>query len=211
MVTEPPLPPDVLVRAYRRGIFPMADPITGRLEWYRPDPRAVIPLDDFRVRPSLRRVVRSGRFEVVADRAFEAVMRACAEPRGDDDLPWIDERLVRAYAGLHGVGLAHSVEARRGGRLVGGLYGVAIGAAFCGESMFVRPEAGGTDASKVCLVHLVRWLRHRGYTLLDTQFTNPHLLQFGCVEIPAAAYLARLADAVDRDVTWGEFEPLDED
>ena len=94
---------------------------------------------------------------------------------------------------------------------MGGLYGVAVGAAFCGESMFVRPEAGGTDASKVCLVHLVRWLRHRGYTLLDTQFTNPHLLQFGCVEIPAEAYLARLADAVDRDVTWGEFEPLDED
>jgi leucyl/phenylalanyl-tRNA--protein transferase len=134
-------------------------------------------------------------------------MRACAKPRSRDDLPWIDDRLITAYAGLHRLGHAHSVEASWEGTLVGGLYGVQIGAAFFGESMFVFPNLGGTNASKICLVHLVGHMRRRGFTLLDTQFVNPHLRQFGCIEIPRAEYLHRLADAVARPVTWGEFEP----
>jgi leucyl/phenylalanyl-tRNA--protein transferase len=199
--------PELLLWAYRRGIFPMADPITGEMGWYSPDPRGIIPLVGFRVSRNLARAVRQRRFDIRCDTAFGEVMRACAKPRSRDDLPWIDDRLITAYAGLHRLGHAHSVEAWREGTLVGGLYGVQIGAAFFGESMFVFPNLGGTNASKICLVHLVGHMRRRGFTLLDTQFVNPHLRQFGCIEIPRAEYLHRLADAVARPVTWGEFEP----
>ncbi|MDY7109503.1 MAG: leucyl/phenylalanyl-tRNA--protein transferase [Planctomycetota bacterium] len=199
--------PELLLWAYGRGIFPMADPITGEMGWYSPDPRGIIPLAGFRVPRTLARTVRQGRFDIRSDTAFEAVMRACARPRSRDDLPWIDERLIGAYVGLHRLGHAHSVEAWREGTLVGGLYGVQVGAAFFGESMFVFPNLGGTNASKICLVHLVGHLRRRGFILLDTQFINPHLEQFGCIEISRAEYLRRLADAIVRPVSWGRLEP----
>jgi leucyl/phenylalanyl-tRNA--protein transferase len=196
----------LLLSAYRRGWFPMADPLTGLVRWYHPDPRAIFPLEEFHVPDTLARELRRGRFEVRSDTAFERVMRACAEPRSDDDLTWIDDRMVEAYVGLFGAGHAHSVEAWRDGRLVGGLYGVHAGGAFMGESMFCRPDLGGTDASKVCLAHLVGWLRHRGFGLLDTQYATPHLERFGCREVPREEYLALLAGALARPAAWGAFD-----
>ena len=211
---SPPLPltPDRLLAAYRRGWFPMADPLTRAIEWFNPDPRAIFPLespDAFHVPASLGREVRQGRFEIRCDTSFEQVVRACASPRGEEDLTWIDQRIVDAYTRLRRIGHAHSVEAWCEGRLVGGLYGVHVGGAFMGESMFSDAGLGGTNASKVCLVHLVRWLRHRGFGLLDTQFHTPHLARFGCVEVPREEYLLLLAEAVDRDVGWGSFRTLD--
>ena len=194
--------PEILLAAYRRGVFPMVDPRTGRVEWFSPDPRAIIPLHRFHVPKSLARRVRSGRFEITSDTDFEAVMRACATPGPGRESTWIDERLVEAYVGLHLRGSAHSVEAWLGDRLVGGLYGVHIGGAFCGESMFSRPEEGGTDASRVCLVHLVGWLREAGFTLLDTQFWTPHLERFGCLEISRRRYLELLGRALAVRASW---------
>lgn len=196
---------DLLLSAYRRGWFPMADPATGWIEWYSPDPRAVFPLDAFHVPRNLEREIRRRRFDIRSDTAFEAVMRACAEPRGGEDGRWIDEQMIAAYLALHRLGHAHCLEAWLDDALVGGLYGVQLGGAFFGESMFSRPARGGTNASKVCLAHLVRWMRHRGFQLLDTQFRTPHLEQFGCVEIRRRDYLSVLAQAVDRDVSWGTF------
>jgi leucyl/phenylalanyl-tRNA--protein transferase len=187
---------ELLLRVYASGIFPMVDPRSGAIGYYSPDPRAVIPLDRFHVPRSLARVVAKRPFELRTDTAFERVIRACAEPRADRRETWLDERLIAAYVELHERGFAHSVEAFRDGELVGGLYGVQLGAAFFGESMFSRPEQGGTDASKVCLVELVRILREHGFTLLDTQFTTRHLARFGCVEIPRARYLELLERAL---------------
>jgi leucyl/phenylalanyl-tRNA--protein transferase len=192
----------LLLRVYASGIFPMVDPRSGAIGYYSPDPRAVIPLERFHVPRSLARVVAKGAFELRTDTAFERVIRACAEPRADRRETWLDERLIGAYVELHERGFAHSVEAWRDERLVGGLYGVQIGAAFFGESMFSRPEQGGTDASKVCLVELVRVLRAGGFALLDTQFTTRHLERFGCVEIPRARYLELLEDAIHRPARW---------
>jgi len=205
--SEPPVDQapsaDLLLAAYLQGIFPMADPDTGTIDWFSPDPRGIIPLDEgFHVPRTVARLVRQARFEIVADRDFAGVMRACADPRPQEPETWIDERLVTAYCELHRRGFAHSVEAWRDGRLVGGLYGVHIGAAFFGESMFVRPGDGGSGASKVCLVHLVEHLRAVGGRLLDTQFTNPHLDRFGCREVPRAIYLRQLEDATRRPVDW---------
>jgi leucyl/phenylalanyl-tRNA--protein transferase len=183
--------------AYRRGVFPMADSESGELGWYSPDPRAVIPLDRFHVPRSLVRLMRQQRFELRTNTAFEAVMRACAEAAPGRESSWIDERLIEVYAELHRMGAAHSIEAWRDGQLVGGLYGVHLGRAFCGESMFSRPESGGTDASKVCLARLVDCLSGRGFELLDTQFLTPHLARFGCVELPRARYLELLAAALE--------------
>ena len=182
----------LLLRAYAQGIFPMADPRTGRIDYYSPDPRAVLPLDDFHVPKSLARVAKSGVFELRSDTAFERVIRACAEPRPDRRETWLDERLIEPYLELHRAGFAHSVEAWRDGELVGGLYGVHLGGAFFGESMFSRPERGGRDSSKLCLVELVERLRAGGFRLLDTQFKTAHLARFGCVEISRKSYLARL-------------------
>ena len=204
-----------LLEAYARGLFPMGEP-DGSVSWYDPDPRGVIPLEPggLRVSRSLRQRVRSGVFQITSDGAFEDVIRACAEPRPgrDGGQTWIDERFVTIYTALHRRGRAHSVEAWRVDgdgrrRLVGGLYGVRLGALFAGESMFSRPLLGGTDASKVCLVHLVAHLRARGFTLLDTQFQNDHLARLGCVEISRDAYHGRLRDAIARDVAWGAFDP----
>lgn len=170
------------------GVFPMGDE-DGRILWFSPDPRGILPLDRFHVPRSLGRVVRSGRFEIRLSTAFDEVMRACAD-RGQT---WISEEIIASYWRLHRLGHAHSVEAWREGRLVGGLYGVALGAAFFGESMFHRE----TDASKVALVALVRRLRDRGFRLLDTQWMTPHLRRFGGVEIPRLRYLDLLGQALD--------------
>ena len=193
---------ELLLRAYARGIFPMADPRTGAIDWYSPDPRAVIPLDTFHVPKSVARVAKSGAFELRSDSDFESVIRACSESRPGRKESWLDERLIGAYLELHRAGFAHSVEAWRDGVLVGGLYGVHIGAAFFGESMFSRPESGGRDSSKVCLVELVDRLRAGRFQLLDTQFVTPHLARFGCVEISRGEYLERLEEALERRGRW---------
>jgi len=198
--------PELLVWAYCRGIFPMADPDTAEMGWYSPDPRGIIPLAGFRIPKNVARAARQGRFDIRSDTAFQRVIEACAAPRARDNPTWIDTRLINAYAGLFEMGRAHSVEAWRDGELVGGLYGVHLGAAFFGESMFVRPESGGTNASKICLVHLVRHLKRRNFALLDTQFVNPHLEQFGCTEISREEYLRRLGEAIARPAVWGRFE-----
>jgi leucyl/phenylalanyl-tRNA--protein transferase len=187
--------PALLVRAYREGIFPMALD-DGEIGWFSPDPRAIIPLDAFHVPGRLARVVRSGRFEIRIDTSFEAVMRACGERPGEGT--WISDEILESYVALHRLGLAHSVETWRDGRLAGGLYGVSLGGAFFGESMFHRE----TDASKVALVALVDRLRRRGYVLLDTQWTTPHLEQFGTIEIPRSEYLARLDDALEKSCAF---------
>jgi len=164
----------------------------GQIGWFSPDPRGVIPLDGFRIPSRLARVLRQGRFEVSIDRDFAGVMGACAERPADGT--WISDAILESYQALHRLGLAHSVETRREGRLVGGLYGVHLGAAFFGESMFHRE----TDASKVALVALVDRLQRRGFRLLDVQWVTPHLERFGAIEIPRAAYLRRLRAALDK-------------
>ncbi len=190
------LAPALLIRAYRQGIFPMALE-DGQIGWFSPDPRGVLPLDDrFHLPSRLARVIRSQAFEVDVDRDFEGVMRACAERR--DEGTWISDEILESYAALYQLGLAHSVECRQAGRLVGGLYGVHLGGAFFGESMFHRV----TDASKVALVALVERLRRRGFALLDVQWLTPHLARFGGIEIPRTEYLAALKDALRRPCEW---------
>lgn len=169
----------------------MAD-AAGTISWYSPDPRAVLEHDDFHVSRSLRARLRQHYFEIRVDTAFAAVMRACAAPRAAEDGTWINDEFIETYSALHGMGLAHSVEAWRDDCLVGGLYGVSIGAAFMGESMFSRLP----DASKVCLAALVERLKTRGYTLHDTQFLTPHLATLGARLIPRRTYLARLRAAL---------------
>jgi leucyl/phenylalanyl-tRNA--protein transferase len=183
------LEPAIVLEAYRCGIFPWYDVGTPVL-WWSPDPRCVLPLEGLHVPRRLARTMRSGRFAITYDRDFEAVMHACDENRTDGS--WIHDDIVRCYGALHRMGHAHSVEVRQGGRLVGGLYGVAFAAGFAAESMFHRVP----DASKIALVALVRHLRERGFRLLDVQFQTPHLAQFGCVVIPRAEYLARVRAAL---------------
>ena len=198
-MSDPPLSPDLLLYTYRLGLFPMADPDQdGAIYWMDPDPRGIIPLDAFHVPKNLRKLVRRAPFEVVPDRAFEAVMRACAAPAPGRESTWISEELVEVYTALHRRGVAHSVECWAEGRLVGGLYGVALGGVFFGESMFSRAR----DASKVALVHLVAALRRGGFALLDTQFVTPHLKQFGAEEIPQAEYKQRLTVALAAEACW---------
>lgn len=203
-----------LLEAYRAGAFPMADGPRGKARLYTADPRAIVPLErapgeagGVVVSRSLRPLLRRCPFEITSDRAFGEVIRACAMvPRGPESGGvWISEEMVGWYDALHAAGHAHSVEAWREGRLVGGLYGVHIGGVFCGESMFSRPEAGGSGASKVCLVRLARHLRRIGVVLLDTQYINPHMASMGAVEIPAREYLARLKAALKVDAEWGEW------
>jgi len=181
--------PAFLLEAYRQGFFPMGMD-DAEIGWFSPDPRGVLPLEAMHVSASLARVVRSGRFEVVIDRDFEGVMRACATGRVEGT--WISDEIIASYLALHWLGVAHSVEVRRDGRLVGGLYGVHLGGAFFGESMFHHE----TDASKVALVALVSRMREREMALLDIQWLTPHLRRFGAIEIPRAEYLSRLAHAI---------------
>jgi leucyl/phenylalanyl-tRNA---protein transferase len=194
------IPVDLLVSAYASGWFPMAVD-EGDIRWYSPDPRGVIPLEGFHVSSRLARVVRGGRFRVEIDRDFEAVMRACADAeRGDrDGGTWIDGEILDSYCAMHASGLAHSVEVWQGEELAGGLYGVALGGAFFGESMFHRV----TDASKVALVALVERMRARGFRLLDVQWVTGHLRQFGAIEIPRRQYLLQLEAALGVECEFG--------
>jgi leucyl/phenylalanyl-tRNA--protein transferase len=238
------LTPELIVRAYSVGAFPMAAGPRGPIHWYSPDPRAILPLDPpqaFHIPHGLRRRIKKNPYTLTLDQAFGAVIRACAQPRHYEPSTWINAEIIRAYTELHGLGLAHSVEAwvegsdeatkltsdegveKRSGQatkgpsgqavkgsplkpaarslkpvLCGGLYGVALGGAFFGESMFSRV----TDASKLCLVRLVEHLRSRGYVLLDAQIANPHIRQFGVVEIPRVEYLSRLEQALALAVRW---------
>lgn len=198
----------------------MARSRSGPVEWFSPDPRAILPIEPadetprgFRVSKSLQRRVRSGCYRITFDRDFRGVVVACSQPRPNHPETWINREIVEAYTRLHGLGLAHSVEAwatqennatdgdhSQTLQLVGGLYGVALGGAFFGESMF----STSTDASKVCLVHLVNHLRQRGYVLLDTQIHNDHMAQFGVIEIPRDDYLQRLQHAISMPVTWSD-------
>jgi leucyl/phenylalanyl-tRNA---protein transferase len=188
-----PLSPEILLRAYAAGIFPMAESADDpELFWVDPKRRGIIPLDAFHVPRRLRRIVRQNLFTIRCDTAFEAVMHGCAESSDKRPNTWINDEILELYTGLFERGAAHSVECWHDGELVGGLYGVSLGGAFFGESMFSRV----TDASKVALVHLVARLRHGGYRLLDTQFLTPHLAQFGAVEITRARYHRLLAEAL---------------
>lgn len=195
--------PEFILRAYREGAFPMATPETGQVHWFTADPRAILPLDEgFHVPHSLARVVRKGIFDIRTDTAFAEVIHACAQDRHADNRTWISPAIIEAYTQLHRAGYAHSVEAWRDGRLVGGLYGVALGGAFFGESMFCRPELGGTDASKVCLVSLVARLRAGGFTLCDSQYANAHMARFGVQDVSAAEYAAMLDAALRVRGIW---------
>ena len=247
------LSPTTLIRAYSQGFFPMAASRDGPIDWYSPDPRAVLPLDAFHVPKTLKRKVRQERLTITSNQAFGQVIHACAQPRVYARQTWINRQITEAFTGLHRLGIAHSIEAWScpsppsagkkssgsppldthrtrsaaghgqgeptvseqavtgtghdnppgfDGRLVGGLYGVALGGAFFGESMFSRVS----DASKICLVHLVDHLRRRGFTLLDAQFHNDHLMQFGLRLIPRHDYLQRLQDAIAQPAVWSPFK-----
>jgi len=240
-----------LVSAYRAGAFPMADPETGRIDWFSPSRRALMPVcfapdqkgRAFHVSRSLAARIRSRRFHVTADETFEGVIRSCGERRPERPETWIDERIVHAYSAMFRAGHAHSVEAwlapgpgdrtpdgspspsrifsPTGDRvLVGGVYGVRIGSAFFAESMFCRPEFGsaagadgraaslpGTDASKVCLFHLVSHLAQRGCRVMDVQFNNPHIAKFGVYTVARASYLKLLAQACEAPMAWAPFDP----
>ena len=187
----------MLLGAYGQGWFPMAEE-DGRLYWYDPDPRAIIPLAQFHISRSLARNLRRGRFDVRYSSAFRQVMMMCAEPAPGRETTWISAELIEAYGRLHDLGFAHSVETWLGDELVGGVYGVSIAGLFAGESMFSRR----TDASKVALASLVARLNERGYRLFDIQFMTAHLKRFGAVEISRAEYRRRLADALTCDATF---------
>ena len=187
------LDPELVIRAYAQGIFPMAEP-DGRIYWYAPDPRAILEHERLHVSRSLRATLRKGIYQVKMDTAFEKVMRLCG---GREDT-WINEEFIETYTYLHHAGLAHSVEAWQGGVLVGGLYGVSLRGAFMGESMFSH----ATDASKVCLVALVKHLMTQGYVLHDTQYLTPHLASLGVMEIPRPEYERRLAQALQLHCSW---------
>jgi leucyl/phenylalanyl-tRNA---protein transferase len=190
---------DALLSAYATGWFPMAV-APGQIRWYSPDPRGILPLDTFHVPRRLARVIRQGHFEIRINTDFERVMRGCADFRDEEDGTWIDEEIIQSYCALHVRGVAHSVETWRDDRLVGGLYGIALGGAFFGESMFHRVA----DASKVALVTLVDRLRARRFQLLDTQWATEHLDQFGAIEIPRRRYLQLLQDAIRVQTTFLE-------
>ena len=193
------IPAELLVSAYASGWFPMAVD-EGEIRWYSPDPRGIIPLDAFHVPRRLARVLRSGSFRIEIDRDFPAVIRACAEAERDAEEPgtWISDDIIESYCALHDAGLAHSVEAWQGDVLAGGLYGVAMGGAFFGESMFHIV----TDASKVALAGLVAQLRDRRFRLLDIQWVTDHLEQFGAIEIPRRSYLRMLEEALALSVDF---------
>lgn len=187
--------PDILLRAYSIGLFPMSESADDpEIFWVSPDMRGILPLDErFHVSQSLAKFIRKAPFDIRIDHDFSGVMRACAEARPERPVTWINETIFRLYTALHHLGHAHSVEAYEDGELVGGLYGVSLGSAFFGESMFSRR----TNASKVCLVALVEHLRAKGFTLLDTQFTTDHLKTFGAIDIAQDDYLVLLDEAMD--------------
>jgi len=190
---QPDITPDLLLRAYSIGLFPMADSADDpELFWVEPELRGIIPLDDFHISKSLAKTIRRAPFDIRYDTAFEQVMDGCAAPAPDRPTTWINAKIRSLYATLHSMGHAHCVEAWEGDELVGGLYGVSLGSAFFGESMFSRR----TDASKICLVYLVERLRKRGFVLLDTQFTTEHLKNFAAIDVPKSRYEKMLARAI---------------
>lgn len=191
------LTPQRLLHAYSTGHFPMDD--NGRIAWYNPNPRGIIPIDaHFNVPSRLARTYRSQRYTITSDRAFVAVMQACALPRVESPGSWISPEFVAAYTQLHQLGYAHSVETWLDGKLVGGLYGVALGGVFAGESMF----SVARDASKVALIALVERLRRGNFVILDTQWVTPHLAQFGAFWMPQADYLQLLPRAIQQPTQW---------
>ena len=193
------IPPDLLLRAYASGVFPMAEHADDpEVFWVRPETRGVIPLDAFHVPKSLAKTIRQGRFDIRFDNDFAGVMEGCAETGEGRPSTWINAPIREAYQELHRRGHCHSVEAWREGQLGGGLYGVSLGRAFFGESMFSRER----DTSKVCLVHLVERLRRRGFVLLDTQFTTEHLKRFGAVDVPRGRYEKMLEQALEGEATF---------
>lgn len=195
------IPTDLLLRAYASGVFPMAESADDpEIFWVRPESRGIIPLDRFHAPRSLMKTVRQGRFELRTDTDFAGVIEGCAEARSGRLSTWINQPIREAYAALFERGHCHTVEAWREGRLVGGLYGVTLGRAFFGESMFSREP----DASKACLVHLVERLRTRGFVLLDTQFTTEHLKRFGAVDVPRAKYERLLEEALAGEARFGD-------
>jgi leucyl/phenylalanyl-tRNA--protein transferase len=194
------LRPAVLLDAYQHGIFPwpMYDDDLPML-WWSPDPRGVIEFDQFHVSRRLARTCRSGRFQVTSNQDFAGVIRGCATARGRRGSTWLTDEMSRAYCELHRLGVAHSAEVWHEGKLVGGVYGVAIGGLFAGESMFHRVR----DASKVAIVHLVRHVERQGYRLFDVQQLNPHTASMGATEIPRRLYLQRLSEVVNLSVQFG--------
>lgn len=200
-----PITPQLLLRAYASGIFPMSeDRDDPDIFWVDPEARGILPLDRFHITKSLRKVVRQDRFRVTADTAFREVMEGCAESAFDRPTTWINARILDLYGQLFEMGHAHSVECWADGDLAGGLYGVSLGRAFFGESMFSRY----TDASKVALVHLVARLIEGGFVLLDTQFVTEHLRQFGALSVPREQYHRILAHALDPNRPEGDFHCL---
>ncbi|AHF83779.1 leucyl/phenylalanyl-tRNA--protein transferase [Rhizobium leguminosarum bv. trifolii WSM1689] len=191
---SPGITPDILLRAYSIGLFPMAESADDpEIFWVEPELRGVLPFDHFHVSKSLAKTVRKKPFEIRFDHAFDQVIAACAEETSGRPSTWINRTIRSLYSTLFDMGHAHTVEAWEGNELVGGLYGVSLGSAFFGESMFSRR----TDASKICLVHLVDRLRERGFTLLDTQFTTEHLKTFGAIDVPKTDYAVMLAAAME--------------
>jgi leucyl/phenylalanyl-tRNA--protein transferase len=200
-----PLNPRLLLSAYAAGIFPMAeDRDSDIIHWIEPRERGVLPLEGFHVPRRLRRRFRQKPFSVTVDTDFDSIIRACAEQAADRPRTWLNDDLIALYGELHRLGYAHSVECRKDGELVGGLYGVSLRAAFFGESMFSRQ----TDASKIALVELVGRLRHAGYQLLDAQFITAHLQQFGAIEMPRQLYRRTLAAALETEVQFPRDEGL---
>lgn len=191
---------DWLLTAYRQGIFPwpIRDGQSEILAWFSPDPRAILELEHVHVSRRLRRRLNSGQFRVSFDTAFSRVIGCCAEPRAPDEATWITPHLAEAYTELHRLGVAHSVEVWEDGRLAGGLYGLALGGFFAGESMFHRVR----DASKVALVEAARHLRSRGFVLFDVQQASPHLIRMGASKIPRAEFLTRLKSALELAVSF---------
>lgn len=189
----PTITPDILLRAYSIGLFPMAESADDpEIFWVEPEVRGVLPLDDFHISRSLAKVIRKRPFDIRVNTAFDRVIDLCAEAADDRPNTWINATIRLLYSELHRMGHAHSVEAWEGEELVGGLYGVSLGSAFFGESMFSRR----TNASKICLVHLVEHLKTKNFTLLDTQFTTEHLKTFGAIDVPKEDYLEMLKEAV---------------
>lgn len=195
------LTPELVVSAYQQGIFPMAQSSSDPIEWYVADPRAIMPLDAFHISHSLRQRLKQNRYRLTIDTAFEEVIAHCAKSRPVRPTTWINQQIIEVYTQLHHLDIAHSIEAwDENNQLVGGLYGIALGGAFFGESMFSTHR----DASKVCMVQLVDHMQTRGYSLLDAQIGNDHMKQFGQIEIPLDQYMTLLQDALQQPVSWME-------
>lgn len=191
--------PEILLQAYAIGVFPMAESQESEeLYWFDPDPRTIIPLDDFHISRRLERTLRQQKFQITYDTAFTEVMKKCAEPAPDREETWINDNILNLYTQLHRYGYAHSIETWQNDTLVGGVYGVSIGGLFAGESMFSRV----TDASKVALASLLKHLNQQGFRLFDVQYTTNHLKTFGAIEISKDDYKKRLSLAIETDCSF---------